>query len=232
MGSGRFAYDAVGESHYQRVLEVICGKKYDPAKGKIVEATLVHEDNNQYDSMAVRVDIFGHTVGYLSREQARVFRETMARQGHAGAEVVCPAKIVGGWYQGGADRASFGVKLDLPIASGQSAKVPSAPAGTTLTFDLQQPNLQQLQYLEPGERVKLWAPADEPSRIFVFRSGTVGGEGKLGLVPEALAEVIAKHRARQLPIEAMVVQFSSEGCTVECSLLSKDEPYKGSRKSK
>lgn len=67
-----------------------------------------------YDNKAIRVDIQGETVGYLSRELARNFRERMKEAGHPGLTARCSAIIVGGWDRGGGDIGYFGVKIDLP----------------------------------------------------------------------------------------------------------------------
>ncbi|MCZ7599752.1 MAG: HIRAN domain-containing protein [Gammaproteobacteria bacterium] len=77
-------------------------------------AHLVHEDDNPHDRYAVRVDIHGKTVGYLSRELALEFRKSIAELGHPGLTAKCNALIVGGWNRGDGDTGHFGVKLDLP----------------------------------------------------------------------------------------------------------------------
>jgi hypothetical protein len=69
---GTFNVEAVGESHYQAALRAICGK------GKVRHpciADLVLEDDNAHDNQAVAVKINGATVGYLSRNNARRFRQ-------------------------------------------------------------------------------------------------------------------------------------------------------------
>jgi hypothetical protein len=62
----------------------------------------------------VRVDIAGKTVGYLSRENARVYRDRMMDQGHPSIVTKCTATIRGGWDRGGGDIGYFGVWLDIP----------------------------------------------------------------------------------------------------------------------
>ena len=70
-GSGKYSVDVVGESQYQEELEEICEGYTEDGHSKIVDAILVHENDNPYDNQAIRVDIDGMTVGYLSRENAR-----------------------------------------------------------------------------------------------------------------------------------------------------------------
>jgi len=114
-GSGAFALAIVGESHYQEALEAICGPRSDEGEDRRVEARLVLEDDNPYDSMAVRVDIQGLTVGYLSREHARQYRTRLGNAGHAGADAYCKARIRGGWDRGERGHGYYGVYLDLPV---------------------------------------------------------------------------------------------------------------------
>ena len=113
-GPGTYSVDIVGESKYQRALESICGGRTDESQEKIVEAILLHEDNNPHDNKAIRVDVEGETVGFLDRKLAREFRKRMKEAGHPGLVARCSAMIVGGWDRGRGDRGHFGVKLDLP----------------------------------------------------------------------------------------------------------------------
>ena len=48
-GPGEFAFDVVGESHYQSALNKICGGRSEDGYSLDVEAALVHEDDNKYD---------------------------------------------------------------------------------------------------------------------------------------------------------------------------------------
>lgn len=114
-GLGLFSLEAVGESHYQAALDRICGGRSFDGADLLTEATLVHEDTNPYDSHAVRVDIGGETVGYLSRKHARQFRREMAKAGNSGRNAICAARVRGGWDRGRDDRGSFGVRLDIAI---------------------------------------------------------------------------------------------------------------------
>jgi hypothetical protein len=116
-GPGRFDVETVGESHYQDALEAICGPRTEDGEDRVVEAWLVLEDANPYDALAVRVDIDGHVVGYLSRVNARVYREQLAAQAVGVVRASCLARIRGGWDRGPDDQGFYGVFLDLPTAS-------------------------------------------------------------------------------------------------------------------
>ena len=113
--SGDFNVNVVGESNYQQALKAICGGHTEDGHQLKVWATLVHDDENEYDSEAIRVDIGKRTVGYLSRGDARRFRKDLRRFGEPGKTVNCAAKIVGGWDRGGGDVGYFGVVLDFTL---------------------------------------------------------------------------------------------------------------------
>lgn len=112
-GNGSFSFEIVGEASYQsNLLRLAGGRKMDSVALKR-SALLILEDDNQYDSNAVKVSIDGLTVGYFSRKGAVSFRSRLKGMGVRSKEVACPAIIVGGWDRGDGDIGSFGVKLDL-----------------------------------------------------------------------------------------------------------------------
>ena len=113
-GPGTYSIEVVGESHHQSTLEAICGGRTEEGHWMEVTATLVHEDANPHDSNAVRVEIDGRKVGYLSSANARQYRKKLKEAGYPGITAACSAVIVGGWDRGDGDRGHFGVKLDLP----------------------------------------------------------------------------------------------------------------------
>jgi len=117
-GQGSFRVSVVGESNYQADLESICGGRTENGAYEVVEAQLVLEESNPYDPDAVRVDIAGKTIGYLSRENARQYRGQLNEQGYRGVVTKCTATIVGGWDRGGGDKGHFGVTLDIPAKIG------------------------------------------------------------------------------------------------------------------
>jgi hypothetical protein len=98
-----------GESHYQEALSTIAGGKTPDGHLMPVAARVIPEDGNPADPMAVRVEVRGQTVGYLSRYQARQFRK------RSSIAVDCSAKIVGGWDRGRGDTGHFGIELDLTL---------------------------------------------------------------------------------------------------------------------
>src|SRR5258706_16455711 len=112
-GPDTFDLAIVGESHYQDALERICSPRTDESQDRLVEAHLVQENNNPYDSKAVRVDVNDLTVGYLSRAHARQYREQLRQLGYASANAFCRARIRGGWDRGERGIGYYGVFLDV-----------------------------------------------------------------------------------------------------------------------
>lgn len=112
-GDSTFSLEAVGEAKYQAALEEICGGRTEDDVDRIVAADLVLEDTNPYDKNAVQVQILGKTVAYLSRADAKAFRERLIREAVTAEQFQCKANIRGGWERGDGNRGNFGVRLDI-----------------------------------------------------------------------------------------------------------------------
>ena len=93
----------------------ISGGRSEDGAEYVTEAILYLVDSNPHDNRAVRVTIEGQRVGYLSRQNARLYRKQLKQLGHAQIVCKCDAMIVGGWHRSPADAGHFGVKLDLPV---------------------------------------------------------------------------------------------------------------------
>jgi hypothetical protein len=114
-GQGDFELPIVGESYYQDNLERICGGRTRESCEIEKPAVLILEDDNPKDPRAVRVEIEGLKVGYLSRGNARRYRETFADVFAVSPRMQVCAMIRGGWDRGPDDRGHFGVWLDLAV---------------------------------------------------------------------------------------------------------------------
>ncbi|UXC34810.1 HIRAN domain-containing protein [Cupriavidus gilardii] len=103
---GEFACQVVGESNYQPAIAQAA------KEGGVLIASLVLDNENPYDDHAVRVDLLGRTVGFLSRKNARLFRRRLAERGITASTSRCHAKIFGGPLPEEPERM-YGVWLDL-----------------------------------------------------------------------------------------------------------------------
>lgn len=109
--TGRFFnVDVLNVEYYQEFLALLAGQYSPQGVFRLVDAQLVPENNNPYDSNAVRVDIGGQRVGYLSPTNALAFRRHVKDDSIG----VCPAVVYGGWYAPNAP-SNLGVSLDLKI---------------------------------------------------------------------------------------------------------------------
>lgn len=108
---GQFNFAIVGESNYQHAINLIVSRQSEDRQ--IHAAHLIPEDENEYDDKAIRVDIDGRTVGYLSRDSARSFRRRLSKNKLSGKTTGCRAVIIGGHTLPSGKTASYGVWLDL-----------------------------------------------------------------------------------------------------------------------
>jgi len=105
--SGACDLPIVKTSRYQSSLFRLAGGKcFDGVHVRTV-AQLIFETHNS-DDKAVRVEIQGHTVGYLSALNAQLFRVKHRKGGS------CPALIMGGW-QRDREQGDFTVYLDFDL---------------------------------------------------------------------------------------------------------------------
>lgn len=114
-GDGRYHVDVVGESRYLESFERTFGRRTADGIDEECDAELVLEDDNPVDDQAVRVEIKGSTIGYLSREHARTYRTWLGVRADAQPRARCRALVRGGWDRGAGDTGNYGVSLDTPI---------------------------------------------------------------------------------------------------------------------
>ncbi len=91
--------NVVGESNYQPAIREACGWKPGTDTHFECFAELVPEPTNRYDPNAVRVDIDGTCVGYLSRADAlelgRAISEALAEHGSGLVRAVIAGRAAG-----------------------------------------------------------------------------------------------------------------------------------------
>ncbi|PPC04345.1 hypothetical protein SOI76_12015 [Acinetobacter pittii] len=100
-----YLVDIVGEQSYQANLRKIAGPKQEKSKYVEVMARVVSEPFNAYDKNAVKIEINGLTVGYLSRDDAKLLAGKVINK-------TVPALINGGWLNSDSE-GSYGVKLGI-----------------------------------------------------------------------------------------------------------------------
>lgn len=116
-GPGDFAVEVVGVSRRQDAIAEIVARHGRSGRTLTVDALLILENANPHDANAVRVEIDGALIGYLSRDNACRYRADLAAANTPDVTVQCSARIVGGFETANGNRAHFGVRLDLPKLS-------------------------------------------------------------------------------------------------------------------
>lgn len=110
---GNYEFDVVGESYHQKTLAAMAGDHGAKSAAVYTTAHIVPDANNQYDDKAMRIDIAGHTVGHLSREDASSFRRRLDNKKLGITTTSCGALIVGGYVDKAGKKMSYGVRLDI-----------------------------------------------------------------------------------------------------------------------
>lgn len=120
-----FPVEVVGESKYRENIEMLFGKiGKDGVNRDDLTAKLVLEDENPHDDQAVYVEIQGRKVGYLKRDDARLYRD-----GLIGQKTINEyrAMVNGGFQKSDGTWADFGIWLDIDLVKVRHGSSPNAP---------------------------------------------------------------------------------------------------------
>ncbi|MEP7073418.1 MAG: HIRAN domain-containing protein [Nitrosospira sp.] len=105
-------FDIVGESYYQSAIRGLAGLNDEHVRNKEYRAFLIPENDNPHDDKAIRIDIEGTTVGYLSREDARSFRRRLSAKKLTGQITACKSYVIGGQSREG-NEWNYGICLSI-----------------------------------------------------------------------------------------------------------------------
>jgi hypothetical protein len=183
MPNRAFDVIVVGVSNYQEALGKICHNKHDEGLEMLVRANLMPEEGNPHDSNAVRIDVEGERVGYLSRENALRWRGKMISKGISEV-VTCPAKIK--WDKNAFALGSYGIWLDLDLSLSDNTPFINTYErsrdsdfhrfleGEGIVFYVDNFRLQDVLCI--GMPVKLWIPKERsPDKVYAYdRSAPYG----------------------------------------------------------
>lgn len=97
--------------------------------------------------------------------------------------------------------------------------------GQTIILVFDRVEVDTLVKCKLGERVNLWQPPDKKSVVFAFARRSIGGQGKIGLVPQQYAPIISSHLGKNGEYETEIVTVSSGASRVDvrCRLVSAEE---------
>lgn len=79
---------------------------------RILKAHLIPDNSNPFDSDVVHIDINGHTVYYLSREESRSFRRRLHEKELSNQVTICNA-IISGNSKANKKTLHYTIKLDI-----------------------------------------------------------------------------------------------------------------------
>jgi hypothetical protein len=197
--TGTFAVEIVGESYRRDAIEQIAGNGTENAL-VFCTAKLVPDNHNLYDDHAVAIYIEGSKVGHLSREAARVFRQSLQDSDLSDGETTCDAVIrSGGTFNG----RQYDYRIELDFRLGRkidpAAELPPTypdptPASTEpvilnrtdseLFILIQYVEASTMGMCSPGCGIVDWT-APERDDIHWYAPGSVGGTGRLAVLPKA-----------------------------------------------
>ncbi len=138
-----YPLEVVGESFHRSEIEKAIGflGEDEGIDRDDLIATLILDDKNPADPNAVRVEIAGRLVGYLSRPAAKRYRAKIKALNLIGVTCTCWASVRGGFYMKSQGRnADFGIRLDMDlenlavnVPTPQVSAKPAAPASPKTT---------------------------------------------------------------------------------------------------
>ena len=113
-GDATYAMDITGEEDYQAALEDLGWPRQSEGVHQIETARLVIADNRTGSNRnAVRVEIRGQLVGYLSLQDTIQYRHYLHAKGKPNAYGQCRALIKGGWVTPDGTEGPYYVALDI-----------------------------------------------------------------------------------------------------------------------
>ena len=227
-----YNYIITGVSFYQKALEKICGGRSGEGVEVLTEAKIIPYDDNPSDANAVRIEIESEIVGHLSRKDACKWRSKMISESFSGP-VTCPAKIVwdrviinaGGYWVG------LNIDLTLPDSTPErhSTNNVLAPNNQSnhIEFLVHELNRFELLNCKVGDKINLWRKGDS-KEIFIYRRGMDFGQGKIGICPDSVCDVLLAAAGW----DASIASIYEGGCKIVCRLLSKAEMGKEENQNK
>lgn len=112
--------DVVGESHYRDAIDRVVRGPHRGGVRATFWAHLVPETNNRYDANAVAVRINGVHVGYLSKADAKRYRQVLEDVTASGRQAVVRCDVRHGWDRGGRDRGDYSLRVYMDSPTRQA----------------------------------------------------------------------------------------------------------------
>lgn len=221
-GSGLFAIDVVGESHYQENLGQIVksntasihygGRSSSLSTTFQIEARVVSEPNNAHDSNAIQVLIRDLKVGYLDRNTASRLTAQVMRRGFDQIDSTCTSLVSG--VCGANGDFLCGVKLDIDSES-QRRLSDEHSNESEFTFLVADPTEMDNSII--GMSVKFWQHPSNPAQIRIYCGDPIGR------VPDDFVIPIRRHLIAELQFETKVEAKTDNTWQIKCRLIPESE---------
>lgn len=190
----------------------------------IFDAELFLENNNPYDAFAVRVEIGDKTVGHLSKTNALIYRENLQKSKLTKYRIKCPAKVFKYIPNSGDSEICFSLALDLPdnyCEGFETVFVNTSKDSVSLKFYLNGIDMDVLSLCKNGDRLKLWKPASNPTRIYAYIYSGGPEKARLGHIPKEYFSTILKHMNKCLDYSINIETIDKNTCHINCFLASR-----------
>ena len=195
--NGKFPMPVIGESFCKENIKSIAHNQNGAGALVYCTASMQPEPENEHDANAVAVMIEGKKVGFLPRDFAPQYIQTLAGLELSGT-VTCDAVIHGGGTFDGV-AYDYCVELDFSLESKPDDGTPTYP---TLHFACPDPVVfnqnadeyflrvpfvddYSLELSGIGEEVGVWEPPDASLKV-LYAPGSSGGAGRIALFRKSL----------------------------------------------
>lgn len=105
---------------YQQVIRQIVQQQNAGTPVPVLQACLIPDESNPFDSDMVYVSIRGHTVAFLDREQAQHFRSLLKEKGLSDQITLCNA-MISTIDAGESGDSQYIIKLDLALLDNEAS---------------------------------------------------------------------------------------------------------------
>jgi hypothetical protein len=182
---------------------------------------LVHEPHPK-DKNAVKVcRLNGEQLGYIPKYASAEFAEIIKRGIKQDVKI---AEIKDGEYTGcwlKITRYNGDLNNSTPVNNNLEHTVKT----DTLIFYVEKIQRQELAKCRIGDYINFWVPKDNSHEVHIFRRGSVGGMGRIGLVPSKYSAIISAHLSKGLEYETEIMEVNiDKSCyKIRCKLISQEE---------